>query len=68
MGGVIRDHYGNLIMAYNCNCGENRNNYGEAMGLFWRFKFITLCGIQNIIVEGDSKLIIEALKGINNVG
>ncbi|XP_059069729.1 uncharacterized protein LOC131859736 [Cryptomeria japonica] len=63
-GGIIRDCLGNLILAYAGNFLSASSNMVEALALFWGLKLALNINSKRLIIEGDSKLIIEVTKGI----
>ncbi|XP_057846725.2 uncharacterized protein LOC131056352 [Cryptomeria japonica] len=66
-GGIIRDSLGNLILAYARNFDSVSSNMVEALALFWVFKLALDINTKRLIIEGDSKLIIEAAKGVAGI-
>lgn len=52
-------------MKYMIRCGVNSSNFVEAMGLFYMNKCTISMGLLQLVVEGDSKLIIEVAGGWN---
>lgn len=44
--------------------GRQTNNYAEYMGLIEGLKAAKAAGIKQLIIQGDSKLIIEQMKGL----
>lgn len=63
-GGIIRDNLGNLVLAYAGNFGLASSNMDEALALFWGLKLALTVDSKRLVIEGDSKLIIEATKGV----
>ncbi|XP_057820830.1 uncharacterized protein LOC131033605 [Cryptomeria japonica] len=66
-GGIIRDSFGNPILAYAGNFGSASSNMAEALALFWGLKLALDINAKRLIIEGDSKLIIEATKGVSGI-
>ncbi|XP_057830634.2 uncharacterized protein LOC131041518 [Cryptomeria japonica] len=64
-GGIIRDNMGNLVLAYAANFDSISSNMAEALTLFWGLKLALDINAKRLIIEGDSKLIIEAAKGVS---
>ncbi|KAH9302027.1 hypothetical protein KI387_013610, partial [Taxus chinensis] len=60
-GGAIRDHKGNLIVAYAGKMGIQTNHFAEALSVLWGLRVARAQNIQNLIVEGDSLNIINLL-------
>ncbi|XP_059064941.1 uncharacterized protein LOC131856981 [Cryptomeria japonica] len=60
--GIIRDSLGNLVLAYARNFDSISSNMAEALALFWGLKLALSTQAKKLIIEGDSKLIIEATK------
>ncbi|CAI9756749.1 unnamed protein product [Fraxinus pennsylvanica] len=63
IGAVLRDSFGKVIMAMSKI--EIRVEESEAIELLAIFRGLQLCvnmGIQNLLVESDSKLVVEALQ------
>ncbi|XP_057814901.2 uncharacterized protein LOC131028603 [Cryptomeria japonica] len=66
-GGIIRDSLGNLVLPYAGNFDSVSSNMAKALALFWGLKLTLGINIKRLIIEGDSKLIIEATKGISGM-
>ncbi|XP_059076845.1 uncharacterized protein LOC131876079 [Cryptomeria japonica] len=66
-GGVIRDNLGNLVLAYVGNFGSALSNMTEALALFWALKLALTIDAKRLVIQGDSKMIIEATKGIYGI-
>ncbi len=62
-GGIVRDCKGRILLAYAGPLGKVSNNVVELMALYWDLKFVLSVGWQDVQVEGDSKVIIEIVKG-----
>ncbi|XP_059064751.1 uncharacterized protein LOC131856831 [Cryptomeria japonica] len=65
--GIIRDSLGNLILAYAGNCDSVSSNMAKALALFWGLKLALDINAKRLIIEGDSKLIIEVAKGVAGI-
>ncbi|XP_059067910.1 uncharacterized protein LOC131858631 [Cryptomeria japonica] len=66
-GGVIKDSLGNLVLAYARNFGSASSNMAEALALFWGLKLALTIDAKILVIKGDSKLIIEATKGVSGI-
>ncbi|XP_059066396.1 uncharacterized protein LOC131857710 [Cryptomeria japonica] len=66
-GGIIRDNLGNLVLAYARNFGSALSNMAEALALFWGLKLALAIDAKRLIIEGDSKMIIEVTKGLSRI-
>ncbi|XP_059070694.1 uncharacterized protein LOC131860314 [Cryptomeria japonica] len=66
-GGIIRDSLGNLVLAYAGNFDFDSSNMAEALALLGGLKLALSTNIKKLIIEGDSKLIIEATKGTSRI-
>ena len=58
---MLFDPDGNLNLTYSWNLGIESNNMAEALALWQGLNQALLCGIQDLKVIGDSKLIIHFL-------
>ncbi|XP_059077972.1 uncharacterized protein LOC131876559 [Cryptomeria japonica] len=67
-GGVIRDHLGNMVVAYVGNLRDNTVTQDEGMALLWGLKMANSIGIKHLEIEGDSQIIIDSTKGNALVG
>ncbi|XP_059064699.1 uncharacterized protein LOC131856791 [Cryptomeria japonica] len=67
-GGVVRDHQGGLIAAYAGSLRNHTVNEAEGMALLWGMKFAIAIGIRQLEIEGDSKIIVEAISGRSAAG
>lgn len=63
-GGIIRDSLGNLILSYAGNFDSISSNMADALVLFCGLKLALNINAKRLIIEGDSKLVIEAAKGV----
>ena len=62
-GGMIRDNKGRMLLAYSGQLGKVSNNTMEVMALYWDLKLVIIVGWRDVEIEGNSKLIIEIIKG-----
>ncbi|XP_059066045.1 uncharacterized protein LOC131857456 [Cryptomeria japonica] len=67
-GGVIRDHQGGFIASFEGSLRNHTVNQVEGMTILWGMKFSTAMGIRQLEIEGDSKIIIEVVKGRTAAG
>jgi ribonuclease HI len=66
-GGVIYDENNIEVGTYHDYIGTATNNVAEYLGLFAGLKVCKDNNIKNVIIYGDSKLVIEQVKGNWNV-
>jgi len=66
MGGVIRDSGGNIIQLYGRIFGNSTNNVSKFGDLELGLKILSRERMTNIIVEGDSTLVINTMKRLQN--
>ncbi|XP_060182556.1 uncharacterized protein LOC132612272 [Lycium barbarum] len=64
-GGICRDVDGNIIMAFPSRLGNESSNTAEAKAALQGLKWCSQNGIHNLILEGDSQLIINMLTGVS---
>jgi ribonuclease HI len=57
-GGLIRDHKGNLIVAFSEYVGIGSNNKAELLGVLIGLRKCKAMSLRNIVVELDSSLIV----------
>ena len=62
-GGVIIEPGGEIMMEYYWNIGQNSNNMAEAYGLWQGIKQLQKEGVEEVMVFGDSRLVIQAMNG-----
>ena len=62
-GGVVIDPNGKVEIEYYWNIGYDSNNMAEAYGLWQGLKQLKKKGVGEVMVFGDSRLIIHALNG-----
>ena len=60
-GGIIRNPNGNIILRYAWGLGIESNNKAEALALWQGLTQALFINIQDLIVLGDSRLLIQAL-------
>jgi ribonuclease HI len=66
MGGVIRDSGGNIIWMYTGSMGKSINNGVEFGALEISLEILSCERMKNTIVEGDSTLVINTVKRLQN--
>jgi ribonuclease HI len=66
MGGVIRDSGGNIIRLYIESMGNSTNNTTEFGALELGLEILSSEKMKNTIVEGDSTLVINTMKRLQN--
>jgi ribonuclease HI len=66
MGGVIRDSKGNIIWLYVGILGNSTNNAAEFGALEIGLEILSREGMTNVIVEGDSTLVINIVRRLQN--
>jgi ribonuclease HI len=66
MGGVIRDDQGKIIRLYTGSLGNSTNNAVEFRSLEIGLKILHREGMTNIVVEGDSMLVINTARKLQN--
>jgi ribonuclease HI len=64
--GVIRESGGNIIRLYVGNMGNTTNNAMEFEAMELGLKILSRERMKNIIVEGNSTLVINMAKGLQN--
>jgi len=62
-GGVIYDEAGLEIATYKNYIGKQTNNVAEYLGCFHGVQACIQEGIKNVIIYGDSKLVVEQVSG-----
>ena len=62
-GGVLRDRNGDVMLVYVSKVGNGSNNVAEAMALLWGLQLFRERQIKELTIEGDSKLVIDLVKG-----
>jgi ribonuclease HI len=66
MGGVIRDSKGNIIRLYAGSLGNSTNNTAKFGSLEAGLEILSREGMTNVIVEGDSILVINTVRRLQN--
>ena len=59
MGRIIQNFLGYGIKRYSRNCESVSNNEAKVSGLLWGVKLAKTLGIQNIIMERESMIVIK---------
>ncbi|XP_057856647.2 uncharacterized protein LOC131065999 [Cryptomeria japonica] len=62
-GGVICDHQGNTVATYEGNLKNHTVTQAEGMALLWGLRFSTTIGIKHLETDGNSQIIMEAVRG-----
>jgi len=65
-GGVLRDETGRIITLFHGCLGKATNNMVELMALEQCLEFLIQNNCQNVIIEADSELVINAARRISN--
>lgn len=60
-GGCLRDHNGNLVMAFRSFLGNCTNNFAEASAILIDMNWCINNGILNVIIESDSMIVINSI-------
>lgn len=63
-GGLVRNQTSDYILAFGVNLGIFSNNKAKAMAALGAFNFLKELGFSNVIIEGDSKLIVDILNDV----
>ncbi|XP_057865432.2 uncharacterized protein LOC131073086 [Cryptomeria japonica] len=66
-GRIIRSPTREMVIAYASNLNGFSSSQVEAMALAWGLYIALSIGFRAIAKEGDSKLIIDAIKGLNRI-
>jgi ribonuclease HI len=61
-GGILLGRSGMLEVSYSWGLGLDSNNMAEALTLWQGLRLAVARNIQNLVVFGDSRVIIQALK------
>ena len=67
-GGVLRDRNGDVLWVYAGHVGNGSNNVAEATMLLWGLQLSRERNILELTIEGDSKLVIDMVRGEANLG
>ena len=62
-GGVITNADGEVVVEYSWNIGYETNNIAEAYGLWQGLKQLLVKKVDEVMVFGDSRIIIQAMNG-----
>jgi ribonuclease HI len=62
--GVFRDHRGDMKLVYASNLGTTTNNIVEMVSLLRGLLIAQEQGFHALVVEGDSQLLVSALRKI----
>ena len=65
VGGVLRNGNGDVLIVYYGSAGGGSNNLAEVMALLWGLQLNSEMQIKEVTVEGDSKLVIDLVKGVS---
>ena len=60
---MVRDNKGRMLLAYFGQLGKFLNNIAEVIALYWGLKLFITVGWSDMEIEGDSKIIIDTVKG-----
>jgi ribonuclease HI len=66
MGGIIRDNKGNIIQMYAGSLGNSTNNVMEFRAMETSLEILRREGMTNVIVEGDSTIVINTVRRLQN--
>jgi ribonuclease HI len=66
MGGVIRESKGNIIWSYVVSLGNSTYNIAEFGAMETVLEILIREGITNSIMEGDSTLVINTVRRLQN--
>ena len=61
--GVVLNPTGKVEIEYSWNIGHETNNMAEAYGLWQGLKQVQKVGAEEVVVIGDSRIIIQAMRG-----
>lgn len=67
VGGIIQNSQGVQNRGYSRECGSVSSNEVEVFGLLWGVMLANSMGVQNLIMEGDSMLVIKDASGDNKM-
>ncbi|XP_059294732.1 uncharacterized protein LOC132047749 [Lycium ferocissimum] len=62
-GGILRDHHGNLIMAFTASMNFCSNNMAETQAANCGLKWCQQNNIHPLILEMDSKIVVDMING-----
>ena len=60
---MLRDRNGDVLLVYAGHVGNGSNNMVEATTLLWGLQLSRERNILELTIEGDSKLVIDLVKG-----
>jgi len=63
IGGKITDKDGNTVCTYSRSLGQGTNNIAEYLSLVELIQYAREKGIKNIIIRGDSQLVVNQVNG-----
>jgi len=66
LGGIFRENTGHTRWVYTDKGGLMTNNEEEMMAIYQGFKIAIRNGYRNLEIEGDSQIIIEVLRKMDN--
>ncbi|KAK6780036.1 hypothetical protein RDI58_022220 [Solanum bulbocastanum] len=58
-GGIIRDHRGEIILAFSTPMGEGTNNQAEIGAAIFGMTWLIQLGYRNVLLEVDSQLLVD---------
>ncbi|KAH0746322.1 hypothetical protein KY285_007979 [Solanum tuberosum] len=58
-GGILRDHKGQMILAFATRLGEDTNNQAEMEAAIFGLTWSLQVGYRNVILEVDSQLLVD---------
>lgn len=61
-GGMLISPLGEVVVGYVGGLGACTNNWAKGMALLWGINILLSIGIKNALIEGGSKLIIDAVE------
>ncbi|KAM3217361.1 hypothetical protein P3L10_026804 [Capsicum annuum] len=64
-GGILRDHQGNISMAFQSYFGNCSNNMDEGLAILKGLQWCATNHVQNVIIEADSMIVIDMIKSKN---
>jgi ribonuclease HI len=67
-GGVFRDPKGTERITFSWGLGNATNNHIESLALFLRLRLMNFEGYKNIVVIGDSEIVIKATRECTEKG
>ncbi|KAH0748058.1 hypothetical protein KY290_027290 [Solanum tuberosum] len=64
-GGILRDHQGNINMAFQTYFGNCSNNMAEGLAILRGLQWCATNLLHNVIIETDSMIMVDMIKGKN---